>query len=849
MAPYVDKVGRRARNKKIFFLQVAGIAIAVGVATSAQQPTLARLNREAGADIPRASISNTWTPPHDAKSRTTSARPESMFSRPAAQALFVRSDLERARTLAIQALHRNPGDAEALFVRMEVAAMEIDDSALLDASLRLCAAAPGETADPRAQLAAVRIRELAANTPAFRSVIPRIKLMLANSQEQWPELHEALLRAAMDGAPGLNPYAIARAAGVLTDWRIAGPLGGRLVGNDDGVSHAGDLSAAMYQNHVVENFQFPDGQIVLPSYLPRHGTFYGATHFASLTAGTWRVNVEGSGGTEIYVDGRRVLRAGGMRGHYSGTFDASPGPHRVLAAFPAFAAPLRVTIRPASDEVRSVLPTQLSLQELTYLLAAGHYATGDFASAAKQIDAVPEAESSAPLQFLLAQSETQARPDQSDGWAAWKRVHALAPAALAADQALAERALTQRDLPAAFRLANEVVSARPLDAHALEILAAAANRTSGSSEDELWLRRIAAHPSCVTLQRAVNFYRTQGDIVKADSVQQKLNGCAPDSLDYAKSLSEQGRHSESAEALQRVVSAAPLDRDARLMLVRELQLAGDDEAAQRAAVEWLHIAPNAGNYHRLAVAVDPPGVSAQQESGTPFYAPYRRNVSDIIRESASQDQLTSAVVLVEDHVAIARPDGSVSLYVHTLKRIPSDEKLRQAEKIAISQPAQILDVRLVHADGTSIAINDGAEKSPPSLVPGDAIEEEYVINYAGDGGISEHCEAFQFVFGSRSDQAPHARFVVLTPGGQSDRGVVIATGGAPEMTAIIHEGMLQRVWDNENQQTNAASPMQANAGSPIVRVVEEENGWATPSSAEHQRRIETIHPGPRPEES
>jgi hypothetical protein len=34
-----------------------------------------------------------------------------------------------------------------------------------------------------------------------------------------------------------------------------------------------------------------------------------------------------------------------------------------------------------------------------------------------------------------------------------------------------------------------------------------------------------------------------------------------------------------------------------------------------------------------------------------------------------------------------------------------------------------------------------------------------------------------------------------------------------------------------------------------VRLVEQENGWAVPSKAEHQRRIETIHPGPRSENS
>ena len=68
------------------------------------------------------------------------------------------------------------------------------------------------------------------------------------------------------------------------------------------------------------------------------------------------------------------------------------------------------------------------------------------------------------------------------------------------------------------------------------------------------------------------------------------------------------------------------------------------------------------------------------------------------------------------------------------------------------------------------------------------------------------------------------------------------------MTATLRDGMVERAWEEEGSENNT-SPAEASAGSPIIRVVEEENGWATPSSAEHQRRIETIHPGPRPEES
>jgi tetratricopeptide (TPR) repeat protein len=797
LAPDVDSVGRRVHRKKIFFLQLVGFAVAISAAACAQEPSLARLNRDTEADIPRASITNTWTPPHSTRTHVTSgAAPASRLARTAAQALFVRSDVNQARAVAALALRRNPTDVEALFVRMEVAAMEHDDAALLDAAISLCEAGENKSTDPRVQLAEVRIREAAANTPAFRAVIARIKALLANSQEPRPVLQEALLNGAMDGAPRLNPYADSRAAGILTDWRIVGPVGGRLNGSDNGISPAGDLSAAVYQNRLVENFQFPDGKIVLPGYLSHHGTFYGATHFASLTAATWRVDVDGSGGTEVYVDGRRVLRSGGREGHYYETFEASPGPHRVMVEFAASAEPLRVAITPARNETHPALPSRDSLQELTYLLAATHYAGGDFDSAAKQIEAVPSAENSAALQFLLRESQGQDRGNGLHGMGAETEVNSLASAAPATNE---------------------------------------------------WVRRIAMHPSCDTLLGAEKFYRGQGDLATAAAIQQKLDGCAPESLDYAKSLSDQGKHHESIQALRRLVSAAPLNRNARLMLVRELQFDGEDEAAERAAVEWLRMAPNAGDYHRLAAAGEPGGDAAMDGDLTEaFYAPYRRDVSEIVRESALRSPTNG--LLLEDHVAIARADGSVSLYVHTANRPLPDETLQQAENATLQQGAQVLGLRVIHADGSSTSMND-IDRRSVALTPGDAVEEEYLIHYAGDGGISEHCEAFQFVFRNGDEQPLHARFVVLTPAKQSDRGVVIATGGAPEMTTFVHEGMLQRVWDNEKPEIKTTKPGQLNAGSPIVRVVDEENGWATPSSAEHQRRIETIHPGPRPEES
>src|SRR5579863_2979774 len=236
-------------------LTLSAVAVLAAPALT-QEHTLARLNRESRTDVARVDLpGNAHTvsggvPVHD-----------SSTSRVAANALFARSDLQRARMLSERALRHDAQDAEALFVRMELATIEAEESTALDAAVRLCEAGVSASGDPRVRLAAVRVPDAAGNTPRFRTVVPRLQLLLENSRQPWPDLQFALLNAAMDGAPGLDPYALSRASGILTDWRIVGPLGARSLLDADqlSISPADDLAHNSYDGRSVENFQFPDG--------------------------------------------------------------------------------------------------------------------------------------------------------------------------------------------------------------------------------------------------------------------------------------------------------------------------------------------------------------------------------------------------------------------------------------------------------------------------------------------------------------------------------------------------------------------------------------------------------------
>jgi len=767
-------------NRRFGFFSVTFL-LAFFLSARMQAQTLARLAHDTPPDIsrPTGTVRNTPTAtpsPHSVVLR------ESALARLAARALFIDSNLERARLLSTHAVARDPQDVEALFVRMEVASMQADDAAMLQAATKLCELGVDARGDVRVSFAAARLREAAANTPDFHTVLARLQALLANSPAPWPDLQEALLKAAMDGAPGLNPYALSRSAGIVTDWRVVGPLGLHPLLDQQPISPNDDLANDSYQNRRVENFAFPDGRIVLPDYLSRRGIFYAAAAFSSLTSGSWTVQVQSAGPVEIFADGQRVLRSNGC-GNNSAAFDVIPGPHRILLKFAGSASPLRISVARTAESLSPSLPRKTSLQEMTYLLAAGDYAAGQFATAASQIESVPANATSAPLQFLHAQSQARSAPTMSGSPTLWD----------------------------------------------------------------------VAHPSyCKVLLSAVGVDRARGQLDAARAVQKRLDGCAPESLDYAQSLSDDGNHAEAARSLQRLLAAAPLNRAARQMLVRELQLAGDDEGAQQAAAEWLRIAPNAEDYHRLAAGW---AEDARREGTTSvpdlknFYPPYRRDAAAIARHSVGLPAPGDTLILLDDHVAIARPDGSVSLYVHRTTRALTEAAATELDALRLPRDAQVVALRIIHSDGSTAALDSAPAGAPPALSPGDALDEEYILNYIGDGGIPEHAEAFQFVFGSFNEQVLYSRFVVLTPAGRADRGAVISTGEVPAMTTTVRNGMVERVWEQKPTADAAASALNSDAGLAIVRVLEDEHGWSEPSSAEHRHKIETIHPGPRPADS
>jgi hypothetical protein len=305
---------------------------------------------------------------------------------------------------------------------------------------------------------------------------------------------------------------------------------------------------------------------------------------------------------------------------------------------------------------------------------------------------------------------------------------------------------------------------------------------------------------------------------------QPIASPAPDLLEHARWLASRNRHLEAIDELSQIIHEWPLDREARRLHIAELQRVGNNSAADRAAAEFLAIAPNARNFRRMAQRA----TAELTIPDAPFYTAYRRPAPAPI---ATAD--APAVILLEDKVAITRPDGSVSLYIHRVVQLMTLDGVQQFQPLPLPEGAQVLSSRIVDGE---LSLNSGAAKA------GNEVEEEYVVHYTGDGGMAAHPEAFQDVFNNFDAPILSARFIVLSPATETP-GYVIASGDAPESRIEFTKGLRAQIWEK----TSTASA--TSAAPTIIRVVENENGWSIPPSIERRRNLLTIHPGPRNREA
>jgi len=743
-------------------------------------------------------------------------------------------------------LRQTPQNATALFVRMETAELQEKPEVVLDSALRLCAL---RTSPELHDVASNRVLQHAGNTSAFNSVLRRVKSAAAAQNRCTFNLRLALVAAAWDGAK-VDPDQAARAAGLLTRWRIVGPFGkynnvdferrwlpeadrflkSRYSSDPDsgGLQHdrkahadaSGGPSAAI----APERFWFRDGTITMPEYFPSSGVFYAAGEVDLAAATRSRIDVLSSGSYEIFVDGKQALlhdvryAAGPSRD--SGSLALAAGHHRILVKFTPDAAPLSVAVhpefRPSPESPSLAQPVKEYAQSLV------SYFRGDFPGMENALHS-GVLRNAGYAQYLRALLYSAAEDHSPRADAAWKAVATAQPSALLARLKIAESAAERGQQDTARPDVMALLAERPQSETALQ-LAFSLSRRNQAEAPALLGRLLELHPSCARLGEGIKFFSSAAEQDKTRRLEQQLTSCAPESMQYARLMAESGRHSAAAAYLRQMVMRNPLHRAARRFLLEQLLLDSQLSAAKLQAKQLKDIALNARDYTSLAddpeVAQDSRSQRAEGfASGREFYVPYRRDGMDLVRRSAQRSFSGGpAVILLSDKVVMLRREGPVSIYVHRITRPINKEGISRYGEVTLPRSADLLELRTIKANGEIIEPELAQQKptiSMPALEPGDAIEEEYVMHYPELDQTPGN--AMVHTFGSFAAPILHSRLVVLSPPDASVR--LQEQAGPPPALVGENNGVVVRIWERDNiAQTIAESSLPAMNLLPTVAV-------------------------------
>ena len=722
-------------------------------------------------------------------------------------------------------LQRAPNDITALFVRMETAELQERPELVVDSALRLCAL----PADPALQeLASNRVLQHAANTRVFKSMLRRVKSVALMSSACTFNLRLALVAAAAEGLPQLDLDQEARSAGLLTRWRIAGPFGhynnvdferrwppeidqfarhqyasepapGSIL---DGRKKKAAAGTDASRETIAERFCFRDGMLALPEYLFGLGTFYAVSDVEIPNTQASQIEVLSSGSYVVFVDGKQALlhdvRYGAGPSRDSSSLRLGPGRHRIVVKFTIDAAPLSVALHPQPPRWSRKPELPQPLEKYTQALIA--YFHGDFVGLERMLDAGLE-RNAISMQYLRALLYSAAEEHSPRADAAWQAVATAQPSAFLARLKAAESAVVHGQADETRQEIMRILAERPQSEAALQM---AFNLSRGRTEAPgLMGRLLELHPSCARLAQAVKFYSSTAEQDKARQIEQQLATCAPESLQYARTLAESGRNSAAAAYLQQVVVRNPLHRVARRLLVEQLLLSNQQGAARLQAKQLHELAPNARSYARLA---EDPGTL--QDSKSPratgfmerneFYVPYRRDGPDLARKSGQRIFSGGpAVVLLSDKVIQVLGNGSVSVYTHRLTRPLNKDGISRYGEVTLPRGADLLELRTIKASGQIIEPELAQQKptiSMPALEPGDAIEEEYVTHHAVLEQAPEGITAL--TFGSFAAPILYSRLVVLSPRDATMN--VREQAGAPQPLVGENQGTLVRIWERDN---------------------------------------------------
>src|SRR5438067_1297580 len=461
-----------------------------------------------------------------------------------ADRLFIKSDIAGAMRESAAELRRNPRDVNAHFVHMEAARLRLRSAEELASALGVLQNSVGE--DSRGHLAAERIHELAANTPAFRCAIPHIAVLLRRRSPFARELSTALLTAAADGVRLPRQVHLLRR---VTKWQVAGPFG-RFPNIDfdhPWAPEEDELRSEQYDGRIREDFHSMSGELELPDYFTQSGVYYAAAPLHIARSRKYRLTIESDGTFVLQLDGKDLLQHDARFRQPSAIsraeFQMATGEHRLLLKFQKSALPLRVWI----DSTREISSGPLSVPkaEQDYLNAAIALLEGDVKPGLLMDHGA------SIVQVLKAEALSQIGDEQEARESLLRASESDSNNSLAAFLA-AEKAFGYEQYEQAAAQLGRVLKVSPAFAPAQELRFQLATHFAWRTEQEESLQqRLRLHPSCSALVDAVKFFESGGKQEQAELYEARLAHCSLKPYQYWEQLSQRGKHQRVITTIDR----------------------------------------------------------------------------------------------------------------------------------------------------------------------------------------------------------------------------------------------------------------------------------------------------------
>lgn len=709
--------------------------------------------------------------------------------------LFADSNSSTALQESKLELRRNGSDLDALLVQMEAARLQLRTDEQMRSALLILERVHGD--DPRAQLAAGRIQELAANTPVFRSAISQLCALLRENSRYSREITSALLTAHADGV--LLPRS-ARLLRRITTWQIAGPFGefSNVDFDRSWPPERDELGAPVYGKLIREQIISSSGELELPNYFSQSGVYYAASSFHSSTEHKYTITIEGGGAYELQLDGKPLLL-------HDSRFQiqtkvakvettVSAGTHRILLKLHPATFPIRVWLQHGTTaEAESV---QLAKTE-SYVKAANALLDGDLGPA------LAFADDSTSIELTL-RANAQSQLQQSS-----KARDSLLKASMAdpnnwlAKLEMARQALAEERFEEGASYLGRVLDVAPRYWPAQELKYKMSVQFDWKQERSAALRQLLhLHPSCSTYSELAKLHRYDS---KRAFYELKLAVCSQRPNEYWAELNAQGDHTRALLSLEKYLQAHVEDRRALELAVREAVLSEKVGAARTYAAMLRHTAPN---WERAAsISQNPESVLDSPSAYRPaeeFYLPYARKAAPLLVQSISAN--IDSKVLINDRVVKLEPSGSAWIYQHNLVQVFDKKGIEQAGEVDVPRGADLIELRTIKRNGHSVRPELADRKSTvsmPSLAEGDAVELAYVQHFRA-ADLQATPELLDFFFASSEAPTDSSRLTIIREG--SDDPDLWLSPGVEQIESRTEGNAHVSIWESKNLPAVVAEP-------------------------------------------